>query len=191
MALQDPHAATAPRASNRMERAVGWFVLLAAGAGCLFGFWLLHPQHRPSAKGWFKKPTRRITTFLQSASGLKVGDPVMMMGFEAGRITDVQTDAHRRDWGAPGFTSSSTSSSRNYGYLWTEGFSDARRIRTCWASACSKVTKGQRGRPRDVFCSIRSIRNVSRRNGTVRRAGKKWLLGPWDAYDCHGYETWW
>jgi ABC-type transporter Mla subunit MlaD len=69
---------------SRVERAVGWFVLVATVlllAG--FSYYVYSTAER---KGWFltKLP---YYTYVKSAAGLHVGDPVMLMGFEAGRIT--------------------------------------------------------------------------------------------------------
>jgi ABC-type transporter Mla subunit MlaD len=69
---------------NQMERAVGWFVfvatvLLLSG----FGYYLYHTAEQ---KGWFRIKAP-FFTYVQSSAGLKVGDPVLMMGFPVGHIT--------------------------------------------------------------------------------------------------------
>lgn len=75
---------------NRMERAVGWFVLIAA-ALLLFGFggYIYHAAQR---KGWFKIKAP-FHTYVQTSAGLNVGDPVYMMGFPVGEITAIQAMA--------------------------------------------------------------------------------------------------
>lgn len=72
---------------NRMEKAVGWFVFIAAVLLALgFGYYLYQTAAR---KGWFKiKATFHV--FVQSSAGLNVGDPVYMMGFAVGNITQVE-----------------------------------------------------------------------------------------------------
>jgi hypothetical protein len=85
MALQDLTPQLRTRLS-RMERAVGWFVILATMllvAG--FGYYMYHTAER---KGWF---LRKITyqTCVSSGAGLKVGDPVKLMGFDVGDITAI------------------------------------------------------------------------------------------------------
>ncbi len=71
---------------NKMERAVGWFVFIAA-ALLLFGFGY-YIYHTAEHKGWFKiKAPFHI--YVQSSTGLNVGDPVVMMGFAIGNITKV------------------------------------------------------------------------------------------------------
>ncbi|MGA2242186.1 MAG: MlaD family protein [Verrucomicrobiota bacterium] len=83
MALQDLTPQLRTRLS-RMERAVGWFVFLAAVLLVFgFGYYIYHTAER---KGWFviKAP---FHTYVQSSAGLNVGDSVVMMGFPVGQIT--------------------------------------------------------------------------------------------------------
>ena len=85
MALQDLTPQLRTRLS-RMERAVGWFVLLATALLAFsFGYYVYHTAER---KGWFLK---KITyqTCVSSGAGLKVGDPVKLMGFDVGDITAI------------------------------------------------------------------------------------------------------
>src|SRR6478609_7812449 len=85
MALQDLTPQLRTRL-NRMERAVGVFVLVAAVLLLVgFGYYLRQTAIR---KGWFLK---KITyqTCVESGSGLKVGNPVKLMGFDVGEITAV------------------------------------------------------------------------------------------------------
>ena len=78
MALQDLTPQLRTRLS-RMERAVGWFVMLAMGL-LSFGF-VYYIYNTAESKGWFLTKARYFT-FLHSASGLKAGDPVKLMGFD-------------------------------------------------------------------------------------------------------------
>jgi len=72
---------------NKMERAVGWFVFLAT-ALLLFGFGY-YIYHTAELKGWFKiKAPFHI--YVDSSAGLKIGDPVYMMGFPVGTIINVK-----------------------------------------------------------------------------------------------------
>jgi hypothetical protein len=83
MALQDLTPQLRTRLS-RMERAVGWFVFLATALLLFgFGYYLYHTAER---KGWFVLKAK-FFTYVQSSSGLNVGDPVVMMGFPVGQIT--------------------------------------------------------------------------------------------------------
>jgi len=83
MALQDltPQLRTRLR---RVEKIVGLFVIVAAlvlVAG--FAYYLYHTAER---KGWFI-PKCPYYTYVASGEGLKVGDPVVLMGFNVGEIT--------------------------------------------------------------------------------------------------------
>jgi ABC-type transporter Mla subunit MlaD len=94
MALQDLTPQLRTRLS-RMERVVGWFVFLAT-ALLLFGFGY-YIYHQAERNGWFKIKAP-FFTYIQSSTGLSVGDPVYMMGFPVGKITSVHPqppgDAH-------------------------------------------------------------------------------------------------
>src|SRR6266550_4660366 len=68
---------------NKMERAVGWFVFLAS-ALLVFGFGY-YIYHTAEHKGWFKTKAQFVT-YVQSSAGLKVGDPIYLMGFQVGTI---------------------------------------------------------------------------------------------------------
>ena len=85
MPLQDLTPQLRTRLS-RMERAVGWFVFLAT-ALLLFGFGY-YVYHVAKSKGWFLTKAKFLT-YVRDASGLNVGDPVMLMGFQVGQITSV------------------------------------------------------------------------------------------------------
>src|SRR5690242_1994014 len=85
MALQDLTPQLRTRLS-RMERAVGIFVLLATALLVFgFGYYIYNTAQR---KGWFKIKAPYFT-FIDRATGLKIGDPVTLMGFEVGRITEI------------------------------------------------------------------------------------------------------
>ena len=71
---------------NKMERAVGWFVFIAA-ALLLFGFGY-YIYHTAKSKGWFDERAY-FRTYVQSSAGLKKGDSVFMMGSKIGSITDI------------------------------------------------------------------------------------------------------
>src|SRR2546421_4898271 len=115
MALQDLTPQLRTRLS-RMERAVGWFVIIAVALLVFgFGYYVYNTAKR---KGWFltKAP---YFTFTDRATGLKVGDPVMLMGFDAGQITEI------KPMPAEQFTYNVyikfELKSPNDGYMWTEG----------------------------------------------------------------------
>src|ERR1043166_1941658 len=85
MALQDLTPQLRTRLS-RMERAVGWFVIIAT-ALLLFGFGY-YVYQRAESKGWFI-PKIPYQTSISSVAGLKEGDPVKLMGQDVGEITRV------------------------------------------------------------------------------------------------------
>jgi hypothetical protein len=65
---------------------VGWFVILATALLAFgFGYYVYNTAQR---KGWFLK---KITyqTCVASGAGLKLGDPVKLMGFDVGEITAI------------------------------------------------------------------------------------------------------
>jgi ABC-type transporter Mla subunit MlaD len=71
---------------GRMERAVGWFVLFSALLLLLgFGYYFVHLAGQ---RGWFLIKAK-FFTYVQSAAGLNVGDPVVLMGFQVGQITSI------------------------------------------------------------------------------------------------------
>src|ERR1700678_853459 len=85
MNLEDltPHLRTR---IGRMERAAGWFVLFSALLLLLgFGYYLFHLAGQ---RGWFLIKAK-FFTYVHSASGLNVGDPVVLMGFQVGQITSI------------------------------------------------------------------------------------------------------
>lgn len=102
---------------NRMERTVGVFVgiailLLLSG----FVYYLYHMAVR---KGWF---VTKVTyfTYVNTAAGLKVGDPVKLMGFDAGEITTILPEDPKSEYNVyVEFQIKAT----NAGYIW---FPDSR-----------------------------------------------------------------
>jgi hypothetical protein len=69
-----------------MERGVGWFIFLATGLLLFgFGYYLYHVAEQ---RGWFILKAK-FHVFLDTSTGLGVGDPVTLMGFSVGHITSV------------------------------------------------------------------------------------------------------
>src|SRR5512133_375344 len=168
MALQDLTPQLRTRLS-RMERAVGWFVMLALAA-LLFGF-AYYVYNTAERKGWFltKAP---YFTFIAGATGLKVGDPVTLMGFDAGTITEI------KPMPAEQFVYNVyvefVLKYPNYGYIWTEGS----RAKVATADLLGKrvleVSKGTGGYPSYVFHPLRTI-NVS--EAATLPEANHWVLG--------------
>lgn len=87
MALQDLTPQLRTRL-HRVEKVVTLFVVLAAVLLLVgFGYYLHDTGKR---KGWFI-PKCRYFTMLMTAEGLKVGDPVILMGFNVGEIVKIDT----------------------------------------------------------------------------------------------------
>lgn len=170
MALQDLTPQLRTRLS-RMERAVGWFVSLAVVLLVFgFGYYLYNTAER---KGWFKAKATYFT-FTQRATGLRVGDPVKLMGLTAGRITELQPmdpDSPyniyvRFELTAP-----------NFGYMWTKGS----YVRVTTADFLGgrelEVTKGTNGYPTYLFHPMQTLSLAE-----ARTKGEKWKLAA-DLYD--------
>src|SRR5262245_50032885 len=85
MALQDLTPQLRTRLS-RLERTVGVFVGVATLL--LLAALLFYIRQTAKRKGWFDRKLPYVT-FVQNAAGLKVGQPVKLMGFEVGEITEI------------------------------------------------------------------------------------------------------
>ncbi len=86
MALQDLTPQLRTRLS-RLERVVGVFVAVATVllvAGLAY-----YIYQRAQTKGWGKR-TLPYFTFVDNASGIKVGQKVKLMGFDAGEVTQIE-----------------------------------------------------------------------------------------------------
>src|SRR5689334_15927149 len=86
MPLQDLTPQLRTRLS-RVERAVGLFITLATLlllAG--FAYYIYHTAER---KGWFLTKIN-YSTSLNNAAGLKLGDPIKLMGFNVGDVTKIE-----------------------------------------------------------------------------------------------------
>ena len=176
MALQDLTPQLRTRLS-RMERAVGWFVLLAT-ALLVFGFGY-YIYNRAETKGWFKIKVPYYT-YTDRATGLKEGDPVQMMGFDVGQITRI-TSQPPEDYEHNVYVEFEVKEPY-YGYLWTEGS----RAKVTSADFLGKrqleVTKGTGGHATYVFNPFMEI--------TVEQAKELLPLKRWkfaeDIYDATG-----
>jgi hypothetical protein len=136
MALQDLTPQLRTRLS-RVERAVGWFVFLATAllvAG--FAYYVYHTAQR---KGWFT-PKVNYQTSLNNAAGLKVGDPVKLMGFNAGEITAIIPNAPDAWYGV---TINFAVLKPHYGYIWDD--SQVKVSSDLLGNRFLEITKGQWG----------------------------------------------
>ncbi len=158
---------------SRVERAVGLFVLLAA---CLLlgglGWYLYQTGQR---KGWFVNKARYFT-LLYSATGLKVGDPVMLMGFTVGEITHITGQPPDDLYNV---YVEFTVRAPFYGYLWTGGS----KVRVSPADFLGKrtleVTKGTNYMPTHLEWPIRTVsfREAAALATNATAAGRRqWVL---------------
>ena len=125
---------------RRMEKLVGLFVAVAAVLLLVgFAYYLYHTAER---RGWFT-PKVPYYTFVRSADGLHVGDPVLMMGFSVGEITVIEAEPPDSAYNVfVGFVVRKP----YYGYVWADsraliaagGLLGGRRL---------EITKGQTGAP--------------------------------------------
>ena len=151
MALQDLTPQLRTRLS-RMERAVGWFVALAM-ALLAFGF-VYYVYHTAESKGWFltKAP---YYTYADRATGLKLGDPVMLMGLAVGQITRMEPmppeEFHRNIY------VEFEIKDPYYGYLWTEGSRAKIATADLLGTRVLEVTKGTGGYPTYIFHPLREV----------------------------------
>src|SRR2546426_3003383 len=151
MALQDLTPQLRTRLS-RMERAVGWFVLIATGLLVFgFGYYIYHTAER---KGWFKTKAPYFT-FADRATGLKVGDPVNLMGFDVGQITRIDAQPPW-DYQHAVYVEFEIKAPY-YGYLWTDGSRAKVTTADLLGKRVLEVTKGTGGYPTYVFNTLRTL----------------------------------
>src|SRR6516225_8659730 len=176
MALQDLTPQLRTRLS-RMEREVGWFVLLAAGL-LVFGF-AYYVYNTAERKGWFKiKAT--YYTYTEGASGLKEGDPVKLMGLDVGQITlIVPMPAEQFEHNM--FVEFALKDPF-YGYVWTKGSKAKVATADLLGKRVLEVSKGTGGHPTHIFWPQRLL-SVGELESLPE--WQKWLLGQ-DVYDASG-----
>ncbi len=146
---------------------MGWFASLALGL-LVFGF-VYYVYHTAERRGWFVTKATYFT-FVSSASGLKVGDPVKLMGFDVGRITDIQ--------GMPPFSGYEVYvafevKAPEFDYLWTKGSVAKVGGAGLLASRELEVTKGTSGYP---TYTQRPLRDVSIAEAEQLADKTKWRL---------------
>ena len=144
---------------SRMERAVGWFVMLALGL-LVFGF-VYYIYNTAERKGWFRTKAPYYT-FAKSAAGLKPGDPVTLMGLAVGQITRMEPMPPEAfeynmyvefELRAPYF-----------GYIWSEGSYAILAPASLLGNRMLEVTKATNGYPTYVFHPLRTVTLDEARN---------------------------
>lgn len=142
MALQDLTPQLRTRL-NRMERAVGWFVLFAAVLLLVgFGYYLRQTALR---KGWFLQKIP-YQTCVSSGAGLKIGDPVKLMGFDVGEITAIIPNGPGQYYNIT-VRFQVTLNQYNYpGYIWTDSKAKV-NAGDLLGGRYLEITKGKSGVP--------------------------------------------
>jgi hypothetical protein len=136
MPLQDLTPELRTRLS-RVERMVGWFVILATLillAG--FAYYLYATAQR---RGWFVTKIN-FATALNDAGGIKPGDPIKLMGFDVGEITQFNLNSPDKKNGITIFFSIKEPF---YDYIWYD--SHVRVVDNLLGSRYLQITKGQYG----------------------------------------------
>jgi hypothetical protein len=158
MALQDLTPQLRTRLS-RMERAVGWFVFFAT-ALLLFGF-VYYVYNTAQRKGWFKTKAPYFT-YTDRATGLREGDPVKLMGFDVGQIT--QITAERPEDYEHNVYIEFEIREPFYGYLWTMGSQAKVVTADLLGKRVLEVTKGTGGYASYMFNPLRHMSIAEARN---------------------------
>lgn len=138
MPLQDltPELRTRLR---HVERTVGWFVALAAIV-LLLGF-AYYVYATARARGWFVTNLNYATS-LDTAEGLSVGNPITLMGFEVGEITEVEANEPGKTYGVTIFF---RIRDPYWGYIWYD--SKVRVNSDFLGHRFLEVVKGVSGQP--------------------------------------------
>lgn len=122
-----------------MERAAGWFIILAAllmVAG--LAYYLKVVAER---KGWGIQKVNYQTSLL-TAAGLNVGDPVKLMGFDVGEITRIEAN---KPYDPYAITVFFWIKKPYYGYLWSD--STVKASADFLGNRVLEVNKGYQGVP--------------------------------------------
>jgi ABC-type transporter Mla subunit MlaD len=168
MALQDLTPQLRTRLS-RMERAVGWFVFMAT-ALLLFGFGY-YVYHVAESKGWFLIKAK-FFTYVQSSTGLNVGDPVVMMGFPVGQITLI----HAMPPGDPHNVRVEFEVRDNYfRYIWSQGSVVKVNTADFLGKRQLEVTRGTNG-PAIVVTQPSFVKTIPELEQLVAAQAGQWQL---------------
>jgi hypothetical protein len=162
MALNDLTPQLRTRLS-RLERVVGWFVTIATLLLlCGLGYYVYNVAER---KGWFLRKVFYFT-FVRTAAGLKVGEPVRLMGRDAGEIVEITPmppesayNIYVRFRVREGF----------YGYLWDDSKAKV-AAGDFLGNRYIEVTKGTNGSPTYLFYELQSL-TVAEAQGMVGKTG--------------------
>ncbi|MBI5384855.1 MAG: MCE family protein [Verrucomicrobia bacterium] len=155
MAVQD----LTPQLRTRLSRLEKWVGVFVTFATLLLLTGLAYYLHNTAQrKGWFV-PKVRYQTSLADASGLKIGQPVMLMGFEVGEITRIEANGPYDYYNV---TVDFVIRAPYHGYLWSDS-----RVRVAGlpflGGRSLEVLKGRYGAPTVEEDKTPSGRKVPRR----------------------------
>lgn len=144
---------------QRVEKIVGLFVGLAALA--LVGGFAYYLYFTAARKGWFV-PKAPYYTFLRSAAGISIGDPVELAGFSVGEVTDIDTEPPGAEF--PVFLAFRIRRPY-YGYVWSDSkvritaaeLFGRRKIEVTAGHDGSATVREQKGLVREVLVSGRYL----------------------------------
>jgi|SRR5579872_1684339 len=139
MPLQDLTPQLRTRLS-RMERTVGWFVMLAGII--LFAGFVWYVYATAERKGWFELKLN-YATGMNSASGLKKGDPVRLLGFDVGEITDIVPNDPGKNRGVTIVFTVRDGGYHYFGYIWLD--STVRLVSDLLGHAYLEIASGRTG----------------------------------------------
>jgi ABC-type transporter Mla subunit MlaD len=158
MALQDLTPQLRTRL-GRMERAVGWFVILATALLALgFGYYIYQTA---KSRGWFLTKATYFT-LVHSADGLKIGDPIQLMGFEAGTITDIKPQPPM-DFTYNVYIEFEIKEPY-YGYMWTMGSRAKVAAADLLGKRVLEVTKGTGGHATYIAFPVQEMTLAAAKN---------------------------
>jgi ABC-type transporter Mla subunit MlaD len=153
MALQDLTPQLRTRLS-RLERLVGLFVSVATLL-MLFGL-VFYVYQVAQRKGWFLRKLPYFT-YVRTGAGLKVGDPVRLMGFDVGKIDEVTALPPDFYYGNV-FVAFQVKEPFD-GYLWDD--SRARvAARDFLGNRVIELTKGTNGAPSYLFHQVIEVKSA-------------------------------
>ncbi len=138
MPLQDLTPQLRTRLS-RVERTVGWFITVATLL--LLSAFAYYVYDTAQRKGWFETKVPYVTA-LNNASGLKVGEPVRLMGFAVGEITAITPNPPDAYYG---ITVDFRVKPNYYGYIWLD--SKVRVASDFLGNRYLEILKGYEGAP--------------------------------------------
>jgi ABC-type transporter Mla subunit MlaD len=169
MALQDLTPQLRTRLS-RMERAVGWFVILATALLAFgFGYYVYKTAER---RGWF---LRKITyqTGVSSGAGLKIGDPVKLMGFDVGEITAVIPNDPHAYYNITIQFRIKVDQYNYQGYIWSDSKVKV-NAGDLLGNRFLEITKGMEGVPTVLQSTNTKLLGILKGNQLIKQRTREW-----------------